>query len=186
MRKELERHKNVDTFFTARNAAIMIVEYKRGFEYGIDIPDELRRIKKFSNINKLHIYLDFKLRCDNEYCYSEKLIRNFIENITAQCTWILGGNIKVILHILQSQIVHNQIKRTTLPDFITVAEMINDIREKFTNIQIQYEDKMRTYALSKDKILLIYYKPTEAINTTNGPYAPIELQIFTAKLDRGD
>lgn len=102
MKKQHERHKNVNTFFTARNAAIMVVEYENGFEDGVDVPDEIRRIKRLSNVNKIHIYLDFKLRCDNEYCYSEKSINLFIENILKYCTWMLAKDKKIIMHILQS------------------------------------------------------------------------------------
>lgn len=65
--------------------------------------------------------------------------------------------------------------------------MMNNIQKRFSNVQIQFENKAKQYALSKDTTLMLYYKPGNDTNIIDDSSdVPIELQIFTAKFDRGD
>lgn len=155
MNKQLKRHNNLSYKFTARNAAIIFLHYRKGYEEGIDLPEMISDINMHSNISKLHIYLDFLVSDE----YDPQLIQEFVNNVFDYCEKYAAINIKIAIHASALQIMRNCSRNNAFQSVIDVVEMFERVSNAHLRDILVNIDTIETYKFQHNKCTSIGYLP---------------------------
>lgn len=177
MKFERKLWHNINSFMTARNSAVVIINYRAGQELGYDLSHELYHIRKKPNIKKIHVYLDI-------HNFSAERTPVFFEDVFEDCEQAINSNhkpIKIIVHYYDKQLMNKWEKVS----YKKINRTIIDIKKNHPKI-IVCKNSFSEYSKDGYKMVMMYSKSpnNDSINLyfTNGDKETINYLYINNKL----